>query len=342
MPDPAIYPEWTPTLSDFAFDPDVARRLPSALAFRYLALPVAEESGRITVLIADPYHQEAVKEVAAALPHPPYFVKGDPAMITHLLNQVWSKEAQTDILRLLVATPPGPIAAPFRAYVQRLGNLLQSQIIYLPLPEDAAALDTLSQQTNQQTDLVAVQEPTGSWLSQLLPNSVAQKVLRHIPTSILLARQPRWPLRRLLLTIHGHECEEALLNWVLRLAQPVKAAITLLAVTPAHPWLYNREGRALQGLSALLEPDTPLAQHARQIAQQITQAGLQGELRLRQGPPTEQVRQEILSCDPDLILTCGRADETTHWFSDFILSSHRWPDRPVLLVRSGESTMASN
>ena len=87
----------------------------------------------------------------------------------------------------------------------------------------------------------------------------------------------------------------------------------------------------------MLAPDTPLTQQARQMAQQITQAGLQGELRLRQGPPTEQIRQEIAACDPDLILTCGRADETGHWFSDFILSSYHWLDRPVLLVRSGES-----
>ncbi|MBK9049347.1 MAG: universal stress protein [Chloroflexi bacterium] len=337
MPDITVYPEWTPTLSDFTFDPEIARRLPPALAFRYLAIPVAEERGRVTVLIADPYNQQAVAEIAAALPHHPYLVKSDPAMITNLLQQTWPEETQPTILRLLVATPPGPIAAPFRAYVQRLGNLLHSQIIYLPLPENAAALDTLSQSTNQQTDLVALQEPTRSWLTQFLHGSLAQQAIRHIPTSILLARQPRWPLRRLLLIIHGDEREEAILSWVLRLAQPVKAEITLLAVTPAHPWLYNREGRALQGLAALLEPDTLLTQQARQMAQQITQAGLQGELRLRQGPPAAQIRQEIAACDPDLILTCGRADETGHWFSDFILSSHHWLDRPVLLVRSGES-----
>ena len=332
----SYYPEWSATLSDILIDPEIARRLSSALAYRYLAVPIAEECGRVTVLIADPYNQEAVAEIAAALHHSPYLVKSDPATITNLLHQVWP-ETQTAILRLLVATPPGPIAAPFRAYVQRLGNLLHSQIIYLPLPENAAALDTLSQQTNQQTDLVALQEPTRSWLTQILHGSLAQQAIHHIPTSILLARQPRWPLRRLLLIIHGNEREEVILSWVLRLAQPVKAAVTLLAVTPTHPWLYNREGRALQGLSALLVPDTPLTQQARQMAQQITQAGLQGELRLRQGPPTEQIRQEIAACDPDLILTCGRADETSHWFSDFILSSHHWLDRPVLLVRSGES-----
>jgi nucleotide-binding universal stress UspA family protein len=334
MPTPAVYPEWSPTPSDFTFDPEVARRLPSALAFRYLALPIAEESGRVTVLIADPYNQEAVGAIAAALHHQPYFVKGAPASINHLLLQIWPGP-EPALMRLLVATRPGPVAAPFRAYVQRLGNLLNSQIIYLPLTEKEDVLEALGQQANQPTDLVAWQEPTRSWLSQFFHSSLAQELIRHIPTSILLARQPRWPLRHLLLVIKGDEGEEAALSWILRLAQPVKTTVTLLAVTPAHPWLYNREGRALQGLAALLEPDTPLAQQARQMAQQITQAGLQGELRLRQGPPAEQIKQEITASDPDLVIAVSRPEPPSSWSGDPAASLLRSISRPLLLVRSG-------
>lgn len=169
----SYYPEWSATLSDISIDPEIAHRLPPALAFRYLAVPVAEESGRVTVLIADPYNQETVGEIAAALKHSPYLVKSDPATITNLLHQVWP-ETQTAILRLLVATPPGPIAAPFRAYVQRLGNLLHSQIIYFPLDPADSTLDKLGQSADYKADLVAIQEPNHSWLDRLLQNTVAQ------------------------------------------------------------------------------------------------------------------------------------------------------------------------
>ena len=341
MPTPAVYPEWSPTPTDFAFDPEVARRLPSVLAFRYLAVPMAEECGRVTVLIADPYNQEAVGAIAAALNHIPYFIKGHAAAITHQLLQIWP-EPQPTLLRLLVATPPGPVAAPFRAYVQRLGNLLHSQIIYLPLTEKDDVLEALGQQATQPTDLVAWQEPTRSWLSQFFHGSLAQELIHYIPTSILLALQPRWPLRHLLLVIKGDEGEEAALSWVLRLAQPVKATVTLLAVTPAHPWLYNREGRALQGLAALLEPDTPLAQQARQMAQQITQAGLQGELRLRQGPPVEQICQEITTNDPDLVIAVSRPEPPSSWSGDPVASLLHSINHPLLLVRSGASGSGSS
>ncbi len=39
----SYYPEWSATLSDILIDPEIARRLSSALAYRYLAVPVAEE-----------------------------------------------------------------------------------------------------------------------------------------------------------------------------------------------------------------------------------------------------------------------------------------------------------
>lgn len=328
MPAPTVYPEWSPTPADFTFNPEVARRLPSVLAFRYLAIPMAEESGRVTVLIADPYNQEATEQIAAALHHQPYFVKSDPASINHLLLQTWPAP-EPPILRLLVAAPPGPIAAPFRAYVQRLGNLLSSQIIYLSLSEKDDVLEALG----QQADLVALQEPARPWLTQLLHGCLAQNLIRHIPTSILLARQPRWPLRHLLLVIKGDKGEGAILSWVLRLAQPVSASVTLLAITPAHSWLYNREGRAIQGLAALLEPDTMLAQQVRQMAQQITQAGLQGELRLRQGPPAEQIRQEITASDPDLVIAVSQSDPPARWSGDPTMALLRSLNRPLLLVK---------
>lgn len=318
--------------SDIPLDLSVARRLPADLAYRHLALPLVAENGRITVLMVDPTDEVAVAAVAAALGHSPYLVRGDPTLMTALLLKVWPEPMPT-LLRLLVATPPGSVAAPVRAYVQRLGNLLNSQIIYFPLSEQDDALTTLGQTAMTQADLVALDEPTRPWLSQLLHGSVAQEALRRIPTSLLFARQPRWPLRRLLLVLKGEVGEEIGLSWVLRLAKPAAAAVNLLLVVPGHTWLYNRESRAWQGAAALLGAETSLGQEAIQVAQQLAEAGIPGQLCMRQGPPTEQIRAEVMAGNYDLVVMCGRAAEVGWWSGELVAPTLRWLDRPLLLVR---------
>jgi len=328
-----MIPTLYPSASDVPLDLPVARRLPADLAFRYLALPIAEESGRVTVLMVDPTDEVAVAAVAAALGHLPYLVRSDPELMTTLLRKVWP-EPMPALLRLLVATPPGPVVAPVRAYVQRLGNLLNSQIIYFPLPEQDSDLTTLGETATTQADLVALDEPARSWLLQLLHGSVAQEALRRIPTSLLFARQPRWPLRRLLLILKGEVGEERGLSWVLRLAKPAAAIVNLLLVFPGSTWLYNRESRAWQGAGALLGAETPLGQAALQAAQQLAEAGIPGQLCVRQGHPTEQIRAEIATGNYDLVVMCGRAGEVGWWTGELVAPTLRWLDRPLLLVRT--------
>lgn len=327
-----VIPTLYPGASDIPLDLSVARRLPADLAFRYLALPIVAENGRITVLMVDPTDEVAVAAVAAALGCSPYLVRSDPALMTALLHKVWP-EPMPALLRLLVATPPGSVATPVRAYVQRLGNLLNSQIIYFPLPEQDGVLTTLGQTAIAQADLVALGEPARSWLSQLLRGSVAQEALRHIPTSLLFARQPRWPLRRLLLVLRGEAGEEMGLSWVLRLAKPAAAIVNLLLVVPGHTWLYNRESRVWQGATALLGAETPLGQEAIQIAQQLAEAGVPSQLCMRQGPPTEQIHTEVTNGNYDLVVMCGRAGEVGWWSGELVAPTLRWLDRPLLLVR---------
>ena len=42
------------TLDELTADRELARRLPPDLAWRYHALPLAEDNGRVTVAMADP------------------------------------------------------------------------------------------------------------------------------------------------------------------------------------------------------------------------------------------------------------------------------------------------
>jgi hypothetical protein len=117
-------------------DATLVRRLSPVLAFRYHALPLAEENGHVTVAMAEPDNVEARQAVAAALGAELYIVRSDPAVIDALLSEVWPAESPQP-LRLLVCVPASPVAAKVQAYVQRIGNLLHSHLIYFPLEAGA-------------------------------------------------------------------------------------------------------------------------------------------------------------------------------------------------------------
>jgi nucleotide-binding universal stress UspA family protein len=317
-------------------DATLVRRLSPVLAFRYHALPLAEENGHVTVAMAEPDNVEARQAVAAALGAKLYVVRSDAAVIDALLSEVWPAESPQP-LRLLVCVPASPVTAKLQAYAQRIGNLLHSHLIYFPLEAGTGpALKQLAEEAGQGYDLVAVGgEPDQSLIERLLWKPVANQIVDRMPTSLLIVRQPRWPLRRILLLIRGEEADEGTLDWVVRLAQPSGAAVTVLAVAPEGPLPYSRESRALQGLAALLSMDTPAGKEMRHVAQRLTNAGIPSTLRLRQGSPVNQVRDQVAEEEYDLIVAA--AEPSDGWLrrllGDLIGSVLRWVDRPVLIVR---------
>jgi hypothetical protein len=75
-------------------DPKLARRLPPDLAWRYHALPLAEDNGRIRVVMADPEDAEAREAVVAALGPESCLVKGSALAIDARLAEIWGDEAR--------------------------------------------------------------------------------------------------------------------------------------------------------------------------------------------------------------------------------------------------------
>lgn len=245
--------------------------------------------------MADPYNQVGVAEVAAALGHQPYLVRTNPVFISDLLLTVWPDEISAS-LRLLVATPTEGATARFLAYSQRLGNLLNSQIIYIPLDEAAAGLALTTPPIPARTTL---------------------------PIALLLVQQPRWPLRHILLILQGEPSESALLAWVLRLARPAGTVVTLLLLSPpliGQPW--SRSQVMSGGERKLPAP----VQH---LARQLTQAGISTELCLRQGSPEAQIRQETAAAEVDLALIINQPDTLLNRITP-------WFDRPLLIIAAAK------
>ncbi len=325
-------------LDDLTADPRLARRLPRDLAFRYHALPVAEDGGRLTVAMADPEDPVAQAAVVSALGATPYVVQSDLAAIDALLAELWP-EKPSPSLHLLVFPGSRPNVDEQSTYVRALAELLGARVSYYdPVGDASAALDAVAKVVALAGyDLIVSEEPGRSLIRRLLLGPVDQQTVDQIPTSLLLVRGFRWPLQRILLVIRQHSTEtnEAALEWATSLARPAQAAVTVLAVAPPAPALCSREEGMQQGLNALLSADTTLGREMHRVARHLVDRDVEATLRLRQGPPGWQLRLEVAAGDYDLIIV--GADSSNRWLR-WLMGGQvnpllRWADRPVLIAK---------
>jgi nucleotide-binding universal stress UspA family protein len=322
-------------LDNLIIIPRLARRLPPAVAFRYRALPLAEDNGCITVAMADPDDAVARAAVEVALGAGLYVVRADPMVIDELLAEVWPEEIHSP-LRLLVYCQASPISDQVQAYAQHLGDLLAGNLT--DFQTVAAADITFNDLTEAARDynLVIFEEPDQTLIEQLISGPADLKASELMPTSVLIARRPHWPLRRMLLVTRGYETDDVAVDWIIRLAQPSAAFVTVLAVTPDMPAMCNPPVRRPCGLADWLATDTTLGRQMRRIAQRLVNWETEGSLRFRQGSPDQQIQREVIEGDYDLIVIA--ADDPSWWLrrllGELIPPLLRCTDRPVLVAKS--------
>jgi hypothetical protein len=74
-------------LSRTNIDPDIARLLPPAVAWRYLAVPIAERDDRIVVAIADSANEQVLEDIAVVLDRELRPVVATPSDIIHAIRE---------------------------------------------------------------------------------------------------------------------------------------------------------------------------------------------------------------------------------------------------------------
>lgn len=313
----------------------LARRLPPGVAFRYRVLPLAEDNGCITVAMADPDDTAARVAVAAALGNRLYIVQAAPQVIDSLLIEIWPEQADHP-MRLLVYHQASPIADQVQAYAHYLSDLLGGQLTdFQRVAGPDATFEDLIEEGGRGHDLIIFGEPDQSLVERLLSGPADLKASELMPTSLLIARRSRWPLRRLLLISRGSETDHVAVDWTTRLAQPSQAAVTVLAVVPDMPTMCTPATQIGCGLADWLATDTILGQQLRRIAQHLERWGTEGTLRFRQGPPDRQIQHEVAQADYDLILIA--ADPASWWLrrlqGELISPLLRRANRPVLIAK---------
>jgi hypothetical protein len=311
---------WHLALDNPTLNPALARRLPPHLAFRYHALPVAEDKGYITVAMADPDDTAAREAIAAALGTHSYVVRGAPERIDALLAEIWP-EATRPALRWLVCAP----AAGTQAYIQYIGSLLGSRPDYLAAGTDLAG------QARHGWELILLWEPSLYLIEQVLSTAGEEC------PALLVVQRPRSPLRKVLLIIGSEATEDISVQWTIRLARPSGAAVTVLAVAPAAPGVDHGATYLEHGMSALLATDTALGRQMRRVARRLLNWEIDGRLRLREGPLDRQLQLEMAAEDYDLIAAAGPDDSRLP--GEMIGPLLCRADRPVLMTKATKVSM---
>jgi len=321
-------------LDSLVINPRLARRLPPATAFRYHALPLAEDKRRITVAMSDPDDNTALEAITAALGTRPYIVHSDSATIDNLLAEIWFG-GTCHSSHVLIYHQASPIADQVQAYARHLSDMLGGTLAdFQSAHEVDVAFDELIEAAYGY-DLIVMGEPDQSLIQRLLCGPAESKVTQELPCSVLIASRPHWPLRRILLIIRGQETGDGAVDWTVRLAQPSNANVTVLAMVPSTPGLCDQVARVQHGLGQWLATDTTLGRQMRRMAQHLVDWEAQGTLRFRQGSPESQIQREVVEGDYDLIIMT--ADPPGWWsrrlFGELVAPLLRCADQPVLIAK---------
>ncbi len=161
--------------------------------------------------------------------------------------------------------------------------------------------------------IIGARQETG--LAQQLLGSVAQKITRRVPTSVLVAREIGPNLNRILICTGGIDVADPVIEAGAQLAGAAHAQATLLHVASPVPSMYTGLEDICETLPELLQTDTPIARHLRHGAEILAQHQVTAELQLCHGVADDEILREAHQGDYDLVVigASGKAGRLKEW-----------------------------
>jgi nucleotide-binding universal stress UspA family protein len=291
------------SLSRISIDPALARKLPRRLAYYYQALPLARDDDQLALVMAHPENQDAIAVLQAIMGERIVPVMGSSDEIKAALHTIWlcwGESAQAPAVAEVVA------------------RALDAELTCLDATQ--SGLDTVLTVAHEgQYNLTVIDAPQGEPLA---------RVLRQSSTPVLLVRGALLTLRRILLVLRGHSPDESVLDWVVPLAHMGQAAVTLLTVAPTT--VRGIQRRAPQSLAGFLSAENEPGKHVMACARRLTEAGIPGQLKLRQGESEREIAGEVGQGHYDLVTIAAEAHGD---FVQRVLNRLGGSRQPVLVIK---------
>jgi len=326
----------TLSISHLRPNPQIVHLLPSELAHRYHALPLAIDGERLTVAMAHPEDETACQELMATLGPTICWVKADEQELDHLISELWPQNCGTKA-KIRTWFPVDGFQETDHTYAQEVSTLLEGEL----LPYDDALTPpqfferVVKKPLDQPTDLLIFRSPDPPLIKRLLLEPAEQSYIQKIPTSLLVLRKQRWPIRHILLVFHDIKSDDTALSWCIRFAKQSHAVVTILPLIPSPPEIFPKM-QSRHSIAELLARDYPLGSQLRYAAQQLTEWKIDGKLKIRNEPIDQQVRCEVAEEQYDLIIV-GAETQTTisRWvLGQLVNPLLHWADRPLLISKS--------
>jgi len=317
-------------------DPRIAALLPSEIACHYHALPIAVDGERVTVAMAHPEDADARQAVAAAFGDSICLVKADGQEIDRFIAELWPQNSVPK-LKIMTWFPIEHTLDKDRAYAQSVCNLLDGELLPCDGIQKVAQFRAHFEATkpNERVDLIIFRSPEPPLIKRLLLESAEQSYVSKLPTSLLVVREPRWPIQKILLVLHAPQKDDSALTWSIRFAKQSQAAVTILPLLPSPPGMFAYMQTRYR-ISELLVRDDPLGAQLRRSAQRLAERNIDGKLKLRNEPLDQQVRCEVAEESYDLIIVGAQTQNTIScWILGQLVNPLlQWADRPLLITKS--------
>ncbi|MGD8996749.1 MAG: universal stress protein [Anaerolineae bacterium] len=205
-------------------------------------------------------------------------------------------------LTLLHVLPRGGDRVTAKRCLTEAREKLECGLVEMRIREGDPAREILAEIDEGGHDLVILRPNEAPGLRRHFLGSVTTRVVRRAPVSVLVAKQARSRLERILICSGGGDIGEIVIQAGARLAQAVGAQATLLHVATPVASMYTGLGEIDESLSRLLQTDTPIARNLRHGAEILDQYEVPAELKLRYGIVADEIIRESIEGDYDLIL----------------------------------------
>ncbi|MFN2189108.1 MAG: universal stress protein [Candidatus Promineifilaceae bacterium] len=205
-------------------------------------------------------------------------------------------------IRLLTVVDEQQSVIQAEANLTEVQNMIDVTDIDLKVRKGAVIDEILNESRENGFDLVVVGAHIMAGFLDIFLRSVTEKVANQAAMSVLVVREGRPDLQRILISIGGQKLNRKLVEVGADLAAASGAGVTALHVTAPVPSMYSGLDGMDETLEEMLQTETPIAQHLRWSAQYLAEQGIDSEIKIRHGAATDEIVREAAQGDYDLVI----------------------------------------